>query len=546
VFDRIRDERGAIAVLTAILAFVLFGVSALAVDLGKMYARSGDAKTAADLAALAGAGALVDQDDRRAEPSAGFEGSDADRAMEAAHATLEANAVYSDGDGFDIPGENAPVWTNGNESDGEIDVDVDAMRVTVAVPPRTVRFGLAAIFGLGQSTVAARAVAEVRAPGQLLPFYLPDEDGCRTESQFMTMPPTDPGRPYHFVPAVNGPDAQVPLLTPGTLAMDGLGRVTIVGDRFEPSGMRVRFTLGNRNETARSADIDLVEIDPLGDDRLRVRVPIRVRNMPGEWAIRVENSFGWGGPLDPPHLLLSIGLSVIDACGENPAGDLALFTPNSGGTDLTSNIINGLSDELSLGDAVTINPQVLTVDQTTAGLVSPTGRLAGPPTPGCDQQPPRSVSGTSINNDVLSCFLDNRGHGGHSVEGTLPDDCNGFPADLNAHPGRSLLPSIFSSPRFFFVPVLAAPIGPTAFDGNIPVTEFRAVFLTDETEGGGDTPADLYSDSTQENGLSISRSSIDQIQVFAFCPDELPNATDEGGNGFPWQPGLPTAIRLVQ
>jgi Flp pilus assembly protein TadG len=540
-----KEDRGAIAVLTAILAFVLFGVSALAVDLGNMYARSGDAQTAADLAALAGAGVLVANDDRRAAPSA----SDATRAKLAAYASLVANPVFSD-DGAVLPAVTSGIWTDGNDTNGEINVNRSTMRVTVVIPPRTVRFGLAAVFGVGESSVTARAVAEVRAPGAMLPFYVPDQDGCRTEPQFMAVPPDPPGDPK-FQPPVNGPADEVPLLEPDILSMDASGRVTIVGDRFEASGMSVQFTRGKDSETVDDTAIDLVEIDfdADGHDRLRVHVPPAVSNTPGEWVIRVENSAGWGGPLTPAYLLLVVDSSVIDECGENPQGDLALFAPpgdTTDETDLTDNVINGITDGLSVGDEVTIDPADLTVDKLTAGLVTGTGALKGrldaPATPGCNGT--RTVLATQINDDKLSCFLDNvTVHTGHNIS-TLKDDCDGFPSNLNDHIGRSLLPSIFNSPRFFFVPVLDAGINPTGFADDVAVNEFRAVFLTGQWSGGTDEPDQTDAD----NGLSIDNKdkSVDRVTVYAFCPDELPNAVDQGGNGFPWQPGLPTVIRLVE
>ena len=56
-----RDERGAYALLTAILAIVLMSIAALAVDIGNAVARKSDVQGQADFAALAGAGQLGTQ-----------------------------------------------------------------------------------------------------------------------------------------------------------------------------------------------------------------------------------------------------------------------------------------------------------------------------------------------------------------------------------------------------------------------------------------------------------------------------------------------------
>ena len=56
-----RDERGAYALLTAILAIVLMSIAALAVDIGNAVARKSDVQGQADFAALAGAAQLGTQ-----------------------------------------------------------------------------------------------------------------------------------------------------------------------------------------------------------------------------------------------------------------------------------------------------------------------------------------------------------------------------------------------------------------------------------------------------------------------------------------------------
>src|SRR5688572_14878375 len=55
----IRDERGASMMIAAICMVVLLGMSALAIDVGMLYAAKGQAQNAADSGALAGAGSLL-------------------------------------------------------------------------------------------------------------------------------------------------------------------------------------------------------------------------------------------------------------------------------------------------------------------------------------------------------------------------------------------------------------------------------------------------------------------------------------------------------
>ena len=56
---RNRDEAGAYALLTAILAVVLMSIAALAVDMGNAVARKSDVQAQADFAALSAASQLT-------------------------------------------------------------------------------------------------------------------------------------------------------------------------------------------------------------------------------------------------------------------------------------------------------------------------------------------------------------------------------------------------------------------------------------------------------------------------------------------------------
>src|SRR4051812_7394981 len=181
-----KGDEGAIAVLSALLALVLIGVSALAVDLSNLWATRREARTSADSVVLAAATKL---------PS-----------VAAARATaldyLQRNKV----NGEVWPACPGPIsatspacWDNdGDFSNGEIDffradsggdgyssADLttgnDAVAVRVALPRRQVNFALAGALGFNKGFVSAAATAEIRSPGSgSLPFYVtPSDYGMR-------------------------------------------------------------------------------------------------------------------------------------------------------------------------------------------------------------------------------------------------------------------------------------------------------------------------------------------------------------------------------
>jgi hypothetical protein len=162
-----RSDEGAVAIVVALCAIVLFGFGALAVDLGNQYARARTAQTDADFAALAGAAQLPDQ-------SAAFK---------AAYNYLKLNLPQDD--------NGAPVgdpanYTDGAPGNGEISFPT-ATRITIITPLRTVSFGLAGALGFKSGSVTRTATAEVRSPKKTLPFFL--NLSCNVGSQVIKQAP---------------------------------------------------------------------------------------------------------------------------------------------------------------------------------------------------------------------------------------------------------------------------------------------------------------------------------------------------------------------
>lgn len=159
-----RRDDGAIAVMSALLAVLLFSIGALAVDLGNLQARRRITQSTADLAALAGAQGLPDAALARTyaldyllkNPVFG-------------QAFAACPGCYSDGDGPDYAnGEIIVTDSAGNT----VTTGTGGKKVRVIVPRRTVPYGLAGVMGFNSGTVHAAATTIVGSPGKgkILPF----------------------------------------------------------------------------------------------------------------------------------------------------------------------------------------------------------------------------------------------------------------------------------------------------------------------------------------------------------------------------------------
>ena len=149
---RLRDDDGAVAISVAIAALVLFGVGALAVDIGNLYSVRRESQTSADLAALAGARELP---------------GDKQAACKVAVAYLNDNKPGASGYGV-----NPGACSAGGALTNIVNITGDGLQISVRTPDQQVDFGLAGVFGLSHGATAASATVELRSPGRLLPFGL--------------------------------------------------------------------------------------------------------------------------------------------------------------------------------------------------------------------------------------------------------------------------------------------------------------------------------------------------------------------------------------
>ena len=152
-FRRLRDDDGAVAILVAAAALALFGIGALAVDIGHLYSVRRESQTSADLAALSGAQQLPSQ-----------------RVLACVKAVDYLNDNKPGATDYGIASASC---SSGGTADGKtVVISADGTTIDVKVPDQQVDIGLGAIFGFSKGYTAAGAKVEIRSPGRLLPFGL--------------------------------------------------------------------------------------------------------------------------------------------------------------------------------------------------------------------------------------------------------------------------------------------------------------------------------------------------------------------------------------
>lgn len=562
-----RNDRGAVALITAIMAIVLFAIGALAIDWGNAFARKRATQTTADLAALAGVVDLPGNPTLACQDAVNYMLKNVPGT--GALGGSPASACTATG----IPGE--VTFSNGNH------------RINVTVPTRTISTGLANVVGVGSIKVNAVAAADVRSPGALLPFFLPAT--CSSGQQVIKEGSN--GNNTEPTPVMNnaGPNNQRPQfssgLTPSTLPQSSLpATVTITGSRMTPLAQAVlirgtsQIPLTNAGVTGNNPETLTATVPGgLAVGTWYLQVAAQNGNQPPIWSTDQTNGNN-GAPtfvVTPP---------IITGCGQSSTGDFGLLDSprkdvNQSSQQLDLNLALGEDHGLNCypwvgspcdnaggnalpapgaqcnhGQAVVLPGAILDNDATrddancmdidngnkvsftTNGLITGgtdsgitfSGRLHNnlntgctPPTGGTN---PFTMLGTSINNDTLSCYLTS----GH----TLTDVKNGVAGSLNA--------GVAQSPRFFLVPVLDVDVNPQ--NGFYPIKTFDAVFITDQSENSAAT----CSDSKNCNGIVTDNSTIKQITVFAFPLSALPPELGNTGQTSNYIGTGPKVPRLVQ
>lgn len=528
MLPRTRDESGAVAVVSALLALVLLGVSALAIDVGHVYAKRSALQSNVDLAVLAAAAEL---------DSGG-----------ACNAEVTATAIeYLEKDTNEVP-DQVTLDLGGSAGDGDGFIRCNDWRVELWAPTAHVDYGLARAV-MDEETadegvdVPAYAAAQIKSPSQAntLPMYA--VSGCDSGAQVLTDPPPGPA-PVSAAPAatpVGDADLQQALAVTPNDVDSGVTTpypVVVTGEVKDVKGWTAQAVFYNANGTSYAAAGTATVPDTTGGGYKSFSisvptVPAEVLAANGVWWVRVQFTsptgvVQWTRYQDSAPFTVG-DLLFCDGMVSGNFGTLRLArddVPNGAWVEM--NIIKGVMPQLAINassavpcspvdsdlapvsptDCVSTDPGFPN-EAATDGLVngsgSTPGRLDADTTPGCDRNggDDRTSDSPNLNDDLLSCYI----VGGHSV------------GDVVAGVDNILSADIFDSPRFFFIPVIPVEAAHGA-SGAYPIISFRPGFITNESMAATATARGAISG---HNGLTFHSGHIEQIHVVLFPESALPD-----------------------
>jgi hypothetical protein len=358
------DERGAVAIFYALVAVMLMGIAALAVDLGNGISRKSDVQGQADFAALA-AGAQLGTETSGTVPTA---------VLQAAMDQLNSNRVLNDNGTCRAQAPcvaSTAVLTNGNLADGEVrfcsglNTPAAGCRksgLQVVAPQAKVDFGFAGIFGVSSIEVEGTATVGNFSPVGTLPMYA--VSGCDYGRQTLTDPANGQGTPL-TVPTLAFPadnnGAVLNALAPPQVPKDAVGvnlAITVTGpDHVNSVGFFRPASLGPPVVTGAPEIVPIVQgpsnptVPVDGNNNfqtvINVTIPTTVTAIEDVWWVRVFSGPGaaaahqnkWS--LNTGALPLRIGATVLE-CGQGSSGG------NFGTLSLERTDVSSVNDQLAM------------------------------------------------------------------------------------------------------------------------------------------------------------------------------------------------------
>jgi len=380
---RRRHERGAVAVLVALLAVVLMSISALGVDLGNAWQQKRQVQAGSDLAVEAGAGikgANLPNTGAVKACSYGAAGALATNQSVKDIAQYLADQAYPSqtGTGYssmlaNLPGQLTDCsMTNGEvvygqpkQTGGTWTVTYNKNQLSLVSPPKTVDFGLAGIMGFHSTKVAGVSTIEIKSPKfSTLPFYA--FDGCDYGPQTLQQP--NNGQSASTVMLANPTDtndATLTSVTPSQYPVDttpALEPITILGASF--TGVTQIGFFESGNATAGPPPVTSTTFTIVNDGKITMPdIPTQTRGVAGVqeyWYIRVMKGGKWSTifvgngnnqTLNTP--ILTIGTPPL-VCAQGSSsgnfGTLLLAHAGYTGTDKVgaANVALGLTNTLAL------------------------------------------------------------------------------------------------------------------------------------------------------------------------------------------------------
>lgn len=558
---RTRSERGAVAVMVALLASLFFTSAAMAVDLGSAWARKREVQKQVDISALS-VGWMLPM-----TPSNEL----AIATKVADFFTQEANKVV--GQAATVTGSQL---LNGVVADGEVTFEHEDFtpcsdqcpQMKVVAPASRVEFGLANVIGISgtnvQRSATVRMTSELPPMEKTLPFWLPT--GCGYG-------PTQADTTQGNQPTPTATPTASPTASPSAVSPTPVGTHVLLGLAVTPIGYLGTVSVSGYSVTGVGAQYKKVTLRAFSPDGSTYvdfaaqtagngaiptfTVSSEISATPGSWSVYALAQKNTSMEYSLTHLILQVAAApgptptpspsasptaadvAVGCVGQDRGNFGQLDAPRlEGGTKqarLARNIALGMDHELvpyvfapgqtekkdcgSLGSLLpgaqldeisrpgnncitgdTGNDGPKMMD----GLVS--GIAGGPPgrlnvVNGATTCPGRSnlnLGGVLINNDTLSCFLR------HDADLTDIAQSTGVTTAM-------LDPAVMKSPRFVWLPVVYAT--DRAQKNYQPIRQFVPGFITDETQ----TTA-----ATLTNGLEINGNSVSVLKVFTFNRDALP------------------------
>ncbi|WP_457185377.1 TadE/TadG family type IV pilus assembly protein [Nocardioides sp. P5_E3] len=536
IADRRHDEAGAIAVMVALMAMVILGMAAVAIDMGQVYAKRASLQSAADQAVLAAAAEL----DGTTVCTAG--------AINAAKNYLISNWIDQGGD----PKAVGDINLDGSPTDGNGYMNCNKWRVELWTPTAKVNLGLAkAVTSRDRIDVPASAAAEVRSPRlATMPFYA--TPACSTGMQVLSTnssglstPPVIPLVPSSASLASANLSGLSQSSTPiGT----GVASLVITGSNFTSSGGVTAVGFTNASGDHFQVAVGSGAVVNSSSKITVAPVPTGVTNVEDTWYVRVLQDGKWSandGNATSGVTKFTVGdekLYCMDSVSGN-FGSLgiertpAASNPNTlislnvalgidhelgtmPGAPSAPNLCNGVSgamtnpvDGQNCVPTDTGLPANALEEGMITGINGNPGRLNKPATSPCARSN-INVSGYSLNDDVLSCFF------------TDPSIRVGD-VTKSTYTGEPVIsPAIFDSPRFVWVPLITDPPNGKK---DVSIQGFKPGFITDQpasgTKGspGATTPG-------VPNGLTLSGTKVREMRVWFINNDALPAGTTAEGH----------------
>lgn len=539
-----KSERGATALLAALLAVVLFGIGAIVIDLGEAWAKKSLEQTSVDLAVMAATAEL--KQDTGCNPEV------VDKATEFLKGKLE-NTVAG----------QYPLDLGGSAGDGNGFIECPGnWRVRLVAPASRVDYGLAGVLGVDDDhvDVTAEATAQIKSPSRNYGLPMFGVTGCDYGSQVIR-DDSGPAAPEPPVPALTpnsatfnnatftiSPDSQA---TPNTPT-----QVTLTGTNLD-GATAVAFTgAGGPPDHHEVLAADFVSATAT---KIVVSVPAAVLAIEDVWFVRVVKGGLWSEQSKAQRFNVGAPRLYCASSSEGNFGTLDLPRPDTS-HDLEWNMIFGPIPALEIhpspagecgGDGPpTVESKTAPVDGTNCiatepgikiaaandGLISgkggKDGRLDKDSTSNCSRngdngRTPTAIKGEYINDDLLSCFIINDARINDLVLG-------------NAKGTEALSGDIFNSPRYFWIPIVATE--PSTGKKSWPIVDFRPGFITDQTLSATNASPGPIS---THNGLVAEPSGLRELNVILFDKAALPEFAPATGGEIDYTGSGPKVIVLV-